>query len=160
MSIKWVKVSLVNLDSSSFQVHQFCSDLYLEGTCHIFISFFLVSLEMKEHDMDGKEERRCKRWWGSQVEQERGMGLTESQCLHTADSLHSPHPVGTRCVLSIYILIAVSPFGDLSVRKRVTSFLISLFFFLLVEGNRRGLSLCSHWCFSACIAATTSRTTL
>ena len=57
------------------------------------------------------------------------MGLREHRCLHTAGSLHSPHPVGPRRVLSIHILIAVSPFGELSVRKRVTSF--PLFYFIL-----------------------------
>ena len=63
------------------------------------------------------------------------MGLREERPLEPADSLHSPHPVGLRCVPSIYILIAVSPFGDPSVRKRVKSSL-SLFFFFLVGGNR------------------------
>ena len=56
------------------------------------------------------------------------MGLREEQHLQTADSLHSPHPVGQRRVLSIHILIAVSPFGDLSVRKRVKNFLLYFFF--------------------------------
>ena len=56
------------------------------------------------------------------------MGLREERHLYTADSLHSPHPVGQRRVLSIHILIAVSPFGDLSVRKRVSSFLLSFIF--------------------------------
>ena len=56
------------------------------------------------------------------------MTLRESQCIHRADSLHSPHPVGPRRVLSIHILIAVLPFGDLSVRERVTSFPLSFLF--------------------------------
>ena len=56
------------------------------------------------------------------------MRLRESQCLHTADSLSSPHAVGPRRVLSIHILVAVPPFGELSVRESVTSF--PLFFFL------------------------------
>ena len=86
------------------------------------------------------------------------MGLREYQCLHSADSLHSPHPVGPRRVLSIHILVAVFPFGDLSVRKRVTSF--PLFFFsFLVGSNRRAISPCSHWCFSACMDSTASQTT-
>ena len=50
------------------------------------------------------------------------MGLREEGRLQTADSLHSPHPAGPRCVLSIHILVAVCPFGKLSVRKRVTGF--------------------------------------
>ena len=58
------------------------------------------------------------------------MGLREHRRLHTAGSLHSPHPVGPRRVLSIHILIAVSPFGDLSVRKRVTSFPLCFILFL------------------------------
>ena len=57
------------------------------------------------------------------------MGLREYRRLHTADSLHSPHPFGPRRVLSVHILVAVSLFGDLSVRKRITSFPLSLFFF-------------------------------
>ena len=62
------------------------------------------------------------------------MGLRECQCLYTADSLHSPHPVGTRRVLSIHILVAFPPFGDLSVRKRVTSFPLYfiLFYFIFI----------------------------
>ena len=87
------------------------------------------------------------------------MGLREYQCLHTADSLHSPHPVGTRRVLSIHILVAVPPFGDLSVRKRVTSFPLYFIFIFLVGSNRRPISLCSHLCFSACMDLTASRST-
>ena len=116
---------------------------------------------MKEHDMEGKEERRRESCWGSRVEKKRGVGLREYQCLHSEDSLHSPHPVGPRRVLSIHILVAVSPFGDLSVRERVTSFSLSFlsFFFFLVGSNRIAISLCSHWCFSACMGSTVSRTT-
>ena len=65
------------------------------------------------------------------------MGLRESQCLHTADSLHSPHPVGPRGVLSIHILVAVPPFGDLSVRKRDTSFPLSFLFFFFFFGRKQ-----------------------
>ena len=56
------------------------------------------------------------------------MGLREEGRLQTADSLHSTHPVGPRCVLSIHILIEVCPFGKLSVRKRVTDFPSSFIF--------------------------------
>ena len=52
------------------------------------------------------------------------MGFREEWSLQTADSLHSPHPVGQGHVLSIHILIAVSPFGDLSVRKEIQAFLL------------------------------------
>ena len=83
------------------------------------------------------------------------MGLREERHLYTADSLHSPHPVGQRRVLSIHILIAVSPFGDLSVRKEIQAFLSLLFF--LIGSNRRTISLCSHWCSSACMDSTASQ---
>ena len=56
------------------------------------------------------------------------MGLRETQCLHSADSLHSPHPGGPRRDLSIHVLVAVRPFGDLSVRERITSFPLSFLF--------------------------------
>ena len=75
------------------------------------------------------------------------MGLREERPLEPTDSLHSPHPVGLRCVPSIYILIAVSPFGDPSVRKRVKSSL-SLFFFFWWEVIE---SLCCHQCSLACM---------
>ena len=85
------------------------------------------------------------------------MGLRETQCLHGEDSLHSPHPVGPRRDLSIHVLVAVRPFVDLSVRERVTAFLF--LFFFLVGSNRRAISLCSHWCFSACVDSAASQTT-
>ena len=75
------------------------------------------------------------------------MGLREERPLEPTDSLHSPHPFGLRCVPSIYILIAVSPFGDPSVRKRVKSSL-SLFFFFWWEVIE---SLCCHQCSLACM---------
>ena len=79
--------------------------------------------------MEEKEERRCESYWGRQVEKERGGGLREERHLQTADSLRAPHPVGQGRVLSIHILVAVSPFGDLSVRKEIQAFLSLLFFF-------------------------------
>ena len=59
----------------------------------LYLSFFLMSFEMKEHDMEGKEEI-CESYCGRRVEKERGVGLREEQCLQTPGSLHSPHPVG------------------------------------------------------------------
>ena len=96
---------------------------------------------MKEHDMEGKEERRCESYWGRQVEKERGVGFREEWSLQTADSLHSPHPVGQRRVLSIHILVAVSPFGDLNVRKEIQAFIFIYFF---GGSNRINFSLCCH----------------
>ena len=75
------------------------------------------------------------------------MGLWEEQRLQTADLLHSPHPVGQRRVLSIHILVAVSPFGDLSVRKEIQAFFSLLFYFLVVS-NRRTFPLLALVLFS------------
>ena len=58
--------------------------------------------------------------------------MREERCLETADSLHSPHPVGQRRVFSIHILVAVSSFGDLSVRKEIQAFVSLLFIYLFI----------------------------
>ena len=82
--------------------------------------------------MEGKEEI-CESYCGRRVEKESGVGLREEGRLQTAGSLHSPHPVGQRRVLSIHILVAVSPFGDLSVRKEIQAFIF--FFVEVLEEN-------------------------
>ena len=107
-----------------------------------------MSFEMKEHDMEGKGERRCESYWGRWAEKERGVDLREEWHLQTADSLHSPHPVGQRLVLSIHILVPVSPFGDLSVRKEIQAFFSLLFIYFLVGSNRRTFPLLSLVLFS------------
>ena len=61
--------------------------------------------------------------------------------MHMADSLHSPHAVGPRRVLSIHILIAVPPFGDLSVRERVISFPLSFLSFFFWQESTEELFL-------------------
>ena len=96
--------------------------------------------------MEGKEERRCESYRGRWAEKERGVGLREERHLQTAGSLHPPHPVGQRRVFSIHILVAVSPFGDLSVRKEIQAF-FSLLFFLVVS-NRRTVPLLALVLFS------------
>ena len=93
-----------------------------------YFHFLLSSVFWNERAWyEGKEER-CESCWGICVENERVVGLRESQCIHMADSLRSPHPFCPRRVLSIHILIAVPPFGELSVRERVTSFPLSFLF--------------------------------
>ena len=75
----------------------------------------------------------------------KGCGLEGGATAATADSLHSPHPVGQTRVLSIHILIAISPFGDLSVRKGIQAFFSLLFYSFFFGGsNRRTISLCCH----------------
>ena len=108
-----------------------------------------MSFEMKEHDMEGKEARRCESYRGRCAEKERGVGLREERHLQTAGSLHPPHPVGQRRVFSIHILVAVSPFGDLSVRKEIQAFFsLLLYFILLVVSNRRTFPLLALVLFS------------
>ena len=49
----------------------------------------------------------------------KGVGWSERNVLLGPGSfLDLPHPVGPGFVLSVHILVAVSPFGDLSFRKR------------------------------------------
>ena len=75
-----------------------------------------------------EKEERCESYWRRLVEKEKGVGLEERPLYLQAHCTHL-NPVGPRPFLSIHILIAVSPFGDLSVRKRLKSLLLSLFLF-------------------------------
>ena len=161
VSVKWVKVSLVNLDSSScFQVHQFCSVCGLVSWRDIpYFHFLLSSAFWNERACYGG--KRGKKMWKLLREpcwEGNGCGIEgdsmSTQCRLTAftssrwPKTWSFHP-RTRSSSSLWW----------SECQRKNYKLSSFFSFFLVGSNRRAISLCSHWCFSACMDSAASQTT-
>ena len=153
MLIRWISVPgesrLLKLFSSTPIF--LSTETYFEDVYYIFISFFLTSLEMKEHCMEKKRDRRCKNHWGGQFEKERDMGLREMSVLSgtwkptglTSSSWPRTCPFHPRTRSSF------SLWWSECQKKKLKAF----FLFFLVGGNRRIISLCYHQCSSACMDA-------
>ena len=161
MSNKWVKVSLVNLDSSScFQVHQFCSAYRLESWRHMQYFYFLLSSVFWNERAWYGGKRGNKMWkllrepgWEGKGCGIEGVSMS-TQCRLTALTSSSwpktcPFHPHTRSSFSLWW----------SECQKKSYKLSSLFFSFLVGSNRRAISPCSHWCFSACMDSTASQTT-
>ena len=143
MSIKWVKVSLVNLDSSScFQVPQFCSAYRLVSWWHMLYFYFLLSNVFWNERAWYGGKRGKKTWkllrdqgWEGKGYEIEGV-LTSTHCILTALTSSSwpktcPFHPHTRSSSSLWW----------SECQRKSYKLSSLFyFFFLVGSNRRAIS--------------------
>ena len=150
------------VDSSwCFQVHQFCSACRFVSWWHMpYFHFLLYSVFWNERAWYGGE--RGKKMWKLLRElcwEGKGCGI-EGVSMYTQGRLTALTSSSWPKTCPFHPHTCSSSSLWWSECQRNSYKLSSLFsFFFLVGSNRRAISVCSHWCFSACMDSTASRTT-